>query len=481
MASPPPVILWFFQDLRLDDQPAVAAAVASGRPVIAVFVLDRASPGHWAPGGAALWWLHGSLAALAADLAARGARLILRQGPIGRVLAQLAEETGATEIHGGRAVEPWLRQILADLGPALARRGVTLVAHETRLLFPPERLKTQTGGAFSVFTPFARAAFAAGIADHPTAPPAHINASAQDVPSEDLASWRLRPSRPDWAAEMAEIWTPGAAGAMARLERFLASGFSTYDRDRDIPGHASTSMLSPHLHWGEISPRRVWLAAGHAAPKGGKFLQSFLNEMLWREFSAYLLWHHPHLPEEPLRAEFAAMPWRDDAEAEAAWRRGETGIPIVDAGMRQLWRWGWMHNRVRMIAASLLTKHLMLPWRAGEAWFWDTLVDADLAANAASWQWVAGSGADAAPYFRIFNPVLQGRKFDPEGAYIRRFVPELAALPNEFIHAPWEAPHLVLAAAGVALGRTYPRPIVDLALGRARALDAFAALPRRAA
>jgi deoxyribodipyrimidine photo-lyase len=240
-------------------------------------------------------------------------------------------------------------------------------------------------------------------------------------------------------------------------------------------------MLSPHLHWGEISPRRVWLAACRAAPGGGKFLQSFLNELLWREFSAYLLWHHPRLPEQPLRPEFAAMPWRDDADARLAWRRGETGIPIVDAGMRQLWRWGWMHNRVRMIAASFLVKHLLLPWRAGEAWFWDTLLDADLAANAASWQWVAGSGADAAPYFRIFNPILQGAKFDPNGAYVRRFVPELAALPDEFIHAPWMAPRLVLSAAGVELGKTYPAPIVDLALGRARALAAFAALPRRAA
>lgn len=476
-----PAIVWFFQDLRLDDQPALAAALAAGRPIVPVFVLDTTSPGAWAPGGASRFWLHGSLTALGADLAARGARLVLRRGVMGEELLRLAEETGAAEIHGGRAVEPWLRAAIAALRPALARRGITLHEHETRLLFAPERLKTQNGGAFSVFTPFARAAFAAGIEGEAWPAPATLPGFSGALASDDLATWRLAPTRPDWAAEMRRLWTPGAAGAAARLARFLTDAFPAYDRARDIPGHASTSMLSPHLHWGEISPRRVWQAASRAAPAGGKPLHSFLNELLWREFSAYLLWHHPHLPEQPLRAEFAAMPWREDGAARAAWQQGETGIPIVDAGMRQLWRWGWMHNRVRMIAASFLVKHLLLPWQAGEAWFWDTLLDADLAANAASWQWVAGSGADAAPYFRIFNPILQGRKFDPEGAYVRRFVPELAALPDEFIHAPWEAPGLALRAAGVELGKTYPRPIIDLGLGRARALAAFAALPRRAA
>ena len=476
-----PAIVWFFQDLRLDDQPALAAALAAGRPIVPVFVLDTTSPGAWAPGGASRVWLHGSLTALGADLAARGARLVLRRGVMGEELLRLAEETGAAEIHGGRAVEPWLRAAIAALRPALARRGVVFHEHETRLLFAPERLKTQNGGAFSVFTPFARAAFAAGIEGEAWPAPATLPGFSGALASDDLATWRLAPTRPDWAAEMRRLWTPGAAGAAARLARFLTDALPAYDRARDIPGHASTSMLSPHLHWGEISPRRVWQAASSAAPAGGKPLHSFLNELLWREFSAYLLWHHPHLPEQPLRAEFAAMPWREDGAARAAWQRGETGIPIVDAGMRQLWRWGWMHNRVRMIAASFLVKHLLLPWQAGEAWFWDTLLDADLAANAASWQWVAGSGADAAPYFRIFNPILQGRKFDPEGAYVRRFVPELAALPDEFIHAPWEAPGLALRAAGIELGKTYPRPIIDLGLGRARALAAFAALPRRAA
>ncbi len=476
-----PAMVWFFQDLRLADQPALSAAIAAGRPVVPVFILDTVSPGPWAPGGAGRWWLHGSLAALAEGLAARGARLVLRRGLMAAEILRLAEETGAAEIHCGRAVEPWLRAVMADLRPRLLARGIMLHEHETRFLFAPERLKTQSGHHFSVFTPFARAAHALGVEDRALPAPAAIPGLPRAVPGDDLAAWRLRSVHPDWAAEMRALWTPGTAGAMARLEHFLANTFPAYGSDRDVPGHASTSMLSPYLHWGEISPRLVWLAASRAAPGGGKSRQSFLNEMLWREFSADLLWHHQHLPEQPLRPEFAAMPWREDAAALTAWRRGETGIPIVDAGMRQLWRWGWMHNRVRMIAASFLIKHLLLPWQTGEAWFWDTLLDADLAANAASWQWVAGSGADAAPYFRIFNPVLQGRKFDPDGAYVRRFVPELAALPDDVIHAPWEAQPLVLSAAGVELGRHYPQPIVDLARGRARALAAFAGLPRRAA
>ncbi|MDE2575464.1 MAG: FAD-binding domain-containing protein, partial [Rhodospirillales bacterium] len=309
----------------------------------------------------------------------------------------------------------------------------------------------------------------------PPAPAPDRLPAAPAIASDRLEDWRLLPRRPDWAGGLRASWTPGEAGAAARLAAFLDAGLDGYAARRDLPGIAGTSKLSPHLAWGEISPGAMW---HEAAARGGAGLGVFVNELLWREFSAQLLWHNAELPSAPLRRDFAAMPWREDAPALAAWQRGQTGIPIVDAGMRELWHTGWMHNRVRMVAASFLVKHLMIPWQRGEAWFWDTLVDADLATNAASWQWVAGCGADAAPYFRIFNPVLQGAKFDADGAYVRRFVPELAALPARHIHAPWLAPPAALAAAGIRLGTDYPAPIIDLAAGRARALDAFHALPK---
>jgi deoxyribodipyrimidine photo-lyase len=288
----------------------------------------------------------------------------------------------------------------------------------------------------------------------------------------------LLPTTPDWASGLRETWTPGETAAQARLDRFVAGHLTDYDRLRNRPDLDATSGLSPHLHWGEISPRQVWHAAEAAGAPRGKGTQTFLKELLWREFSYHLLWHRPEMPEQPLKPAFADFPWRNDPKALRAWQRGRTGYPIVDAGMRQLWHTGWMHNRVRMIVASFLIKHLLLPWQEGEAWFWDTLVDADLAANSASWQWVAGCGADAAPYFRIFNPVLQGAKFDPDGAYVRRWVPELARLAAALIHAPWQASPIELNDAGVVLGRTYPAPIVDHSAARARALAALDSITR---
>ena len=287
--------------------------------------------------------------------------------------------------------------------------------------------------------------------------------------SDRLDDWGLLPTKPDWAGGLRATWTPGEQGAADRLDRFLAGAIDDYPNGRDRPDRSGTSMLSPHLRFGEISAATVWHRAGTSH-------KTFIKELLWREFSIHQLWHNPSLPDAPAKPAFAAMPWRDDPASLNAWQQGMTGIPIVDAGMRQLWLTGWMHNRVRMIAASYLIKHAMIDWRAGEKWFWDTLVDADLGANAANWQWVAGSGADAAPYFRIFNPVLQGRKFDPDGAYTRQFVPEIARLNTSHIHAPWEAPPDILRQAGIVLGQSYPHPVVDLAFGRRRALDAFAAL-----
>jgi deoxyribodipyrimidine photo-lyase len=469
-----PVLLWLRRELRLADNQAISAALATGRRVLPVFVLDDDTPGAWAAGGASRWWLHHSLTALTADLAAVGAPLVLRRGAFAQVIPALVAETGAAEIHAGLPTEPWARRCFSALRKALT---VPLHLHRTTLLFEPKSIRTQTGTSYGVFSPYARACLARGLPALPDTAPTRIDAPPAPA-SDRLADWKLLPTRPDWAGGMRDTWTPGEAGARARLKRFLESGLDGYADKRNMPGIPSTSMLSPHLAWGEISPATIWHAA---EAKGGRGLSTYVNELLWREFSAHLLWHHTDLAEIPLREAFAQMPWREDEAGLLAWQRGQTGIPIVDAGMRELWQTGWMHNRVRMIVASFLVKHLLIPWQRGEAWFWDTLVDADLATNAASWQWVAGSGADAAPYFRIFNPVLQGLKFDADGAYVRRYVPELAALPDRCLHAPWEAPELVLKAAGVRLGVTYPHPIIGLPEGRDRALEAFKSISKSAA
>jgi deoxyribodipyrimidine photo-lyase len=474
------VLLWFRNDLRLADNAALQAAVASGCKVLPVFVLDDAAEQRWARGGASRWWLHHSLEALAASLAEHGAPLVLRRGSAAEQIPALAKAVGTKQVHVGAAVEPWARRTDRALADALRADGIALQRHRTTMLFNPDKLRTQAGGVYGVYTPFARACFAAGGPQAPIDAPARI-AGAAPPKSDRLEAWGLLPTRPDWAGGLRATWTPGEAGAVARLRHFLKHGLAEYDARRNLPGIDSTSMLSPHLHFGELSGPVAWHAANNIMHGSGKGLETFQRELLWREFSIHLLWHHPDLPDAPLRPEFARMPWRSDEPGLRAWQRGLTGVPIVDAGMRQLWQIGWMHNRIRMVVASFLVKHLLIPWQDGEAWFWDTLVDADLAANSASWQWVSGSGADAAPYFRVFNPVLQGRKFDPDGAYVRRYVPELARLDDKHIHAPWEAPEDVLSAAGVTLGTTYPRPIVDLAEGRSRALAAYATITGAAA
>jgi deoxyribodipyrimidine photo-lyase len=473
-----PVLLWFRQDLRLTDNPALAAALASVRPVVPVFVLDRETPGAWAPGGAARWWLHHSLAALAASLAGRGSRLVLRRGRAAEAIPRLVEQTGAAAVYASRLYEPWARASDAAVAAALKQRAVPIHGANAALLFEPWTVQTQAGGPFGVYTPFSRACFAAGPPPQPTRAPPRVAAPDRFPPSDRLEDWSLLPTKPDWAGGLRETWTPGETAAQARLDRFVAGHLAEYDALRNRPDLDATSGLSPHLHWGEISPRQVWHAAEAAGAPRGRSTETFLKELLWREFSYHLLWHRPEMPEQPLKPAFADFPWRNDAKALRAWQRGRTGYPIVDAGMRQLWHTGWMHNRVRMIVASFLIKHLLLPWQEGEAWFWDTLVDADLAANSASWQWVAGSGADAAPYFRIFNPLLQGARFDPDGAYVRRWVPELARLPAALIHAPWQATPLELQDAGVTLGRSYPAPIVDHSAARARALAALDSISR---
>ena len=447
-----PVILWFRRDLRLADHAALQAAVSTGRPVVPLFVLDDETSGAWKPGSATRWWLHHSLAALDADLRGRGSRLVLRRGAYADVLPALVAETGAGEIHVGEPIEPWARRSIDALAKTLP-----ITRHRTGLMFHPDSIRTGSGTPYGVFTPYARACRRAFRPHAPAAAPKSLSAPAWPA-SDSLAEWHLLPTKPDWSTAFDH--TPGEAGARTALKAFLP-GVGGYDTQRNLPGVTGTSRLSPHLAWGEISPDAVWAAA---AETGGDGLETYTSELLWREFSANLLWHFPSLPDQPLKPAYAAFPFRTDAAALAAWQHGRTGIPIVDAGMRQLWQSGWMHNRVRMIVASFLIKHLLIDWREGEAWFWDCLVDAELGANSASWQWVAGSGADAAPFFRIFNPVTQGEKFDTDGSYVRRWVKELAHVPAKYVHAPWTAPSPPTG---------YPKPIVDLAYGRARALDAL--------
>ncbi len=455
-----PALVWLRQDLRLADNPALAAAIASGRPVLCLYALDDETPGVWRLGGTSRWWLRHSLQKLSHDLAEIGGRLILRRGA--SALDDIARETGAGAVFWNRCYEPFAVARDTHLKARLIGQGIAAESFGASLLFEPWVPKTGSGGPFRVFTPFWRALQALSEPARPSPPPTSLRGFAAEVASDSLADWNLLPTAPDWAGGLRASWTPGEAGAQARLAQFLDK-LDGYAAGRDRPDVEGTSRLSPHLHFGEISPRQIWHAVRAREAGAGKFL----SEIAWREFSHHLLFHNPTLADEPLDAKFARFAWRGDGAGFTAWTRGRTGYPIVDAGMRQLWQTGWMHNRVRMIAASFLVKHLLIDWRRGERWFWDTLVDADLANNAASWQWVAGCGADAAPFFRVFNPVLQGEKFDPEGAYVRRFVPELAALPDRFIHKPWTAP---------TPPKGYPPPIVDLAEGRARALAAFRAL-----
>ncbi|MCF3945941.1 DNA photolyase family protein [Acidiphilium sp. AL] len=459
-------LLWLRNDLRLADNPALAAALDEGE-VVPLYVLDPVAK----LGGASLWWLHHSLASLRDDIAGRGGHLVVRRGDATKIVPALARKIGAVSVHAGQAHEPWLRESDRAAAEALARLDIPFHRQRSALLLSPEHIASRSGDPYRVYTPFSRAAFDAVHPRSPIAPPDRL-AGGGRVESERLEDWGLLPTQPDWADGLRGAWTPGEAGAWARLGDFLEDDLAAYARERDRPDRSGTSRLSPHLHWGEISIDAVWREASAAKPDGsGK--QTYLKELLWREFAGYLLWHNPKLAVEPLRAEYASFPWRRAPAELRAWQHGRTGIPIVDAGMRQLWQTGWMHNRMRMVTASFLVKHLLIPWQEGAAWFWDCLVDADAANNAASWQWVAGCGTDAAPYFRVFNPVLQGWKFDPDGAYVREFMPELAQLPDKFIQNPWEAPEDVLREAGVTLGKTYPRPIVDLKSGRNRALAAF--------
>jgi len=481
-----PTLLWFRQDLRLADNAALAAAISRGGPVIPVFILEEAGRSPWRLGGASRSWLHHSLAALDGALEERGSTLILAQGPSQRVVEALVSSTGAGAVYWNRRYEPEGIARDAAIKAALGAKGVEAKSFNSALLFEPHTIANKTGRPFQVFTPFWRYCQTLPMAEPVPAPRGRIAAPVRWPDSVPLPDLKLLPAR-GWDRGFYPFWTPGETGAHQRLKTFLSQAIHRYDDERDIPSAEGVSRLSPHLHFGEVGPRQIWAAVRGLSASSGVFPPSrgaskFLAEVGWREFAHHLLFHFPTTPEQPLRTEFAAFPWAEDPQGRRlqAWQRGRTGYPLIDAGMRQLWACGWMHNRVRMVVASFLVKHLRLSWNHGAAWFWDTLVDADLASNTLGWQWSAGCGADAAPYFRVFAPVLQGEKFDPKGHYVRQWVPELARLPDDVLHQPWQAAPSVLARAGVTLGETYPRPIVDHATARAEALEAFKSLRRGA-
>ena len=468
-----PVILWFRRNLRLHDNPALLAAADAGRPVVAMYVADELDAG-----GASRWWLHHSLVRLDAALKAHGAGLVIRSGKPEALLPGLVRAAGAEGVYFSRRYEPQARAQESALEHALAGH-CELQGFDDAVIRHPERVMTGSGTPYKVFTPFWKAAAGLGEPDRPAPVPAAFETTTAGLEPGGVDDLRLLPTAPDWAGGLRETWTPGEDGAFLRLEAACEIA-ADYHQNRDRPDLEGTSRLSPHLHFGELSPRQVWHDIRSATSAGGQEgADALLRQLYWRDFSRYLLYHFPRLPDEPLRREFRKFPWTHDPEGLRAWQRGRTGYPIVDAGMRQLWATGWMHNRVRMIVASFLVKDLLVPWQAGADWFLDTLVDADLANNSASWQWVAGCGTDAAPYFRIFNPVLQGKKFDPMGDYVRRWVPELQRLPARHIHEPWKAGLDEQKAANVIIGEDYPAPIVNHGDARDLALEAYRAIRER--
>ena len=461
-------IVWFRQDLRIRDNPALAAAAKAGN-VMPVFILEDQPGLPWRLGGASRWWLHHSLVALRKDLG----HLVLARGNAQDVLPALVKQANAGAVYWNRCYEPHAIERDRHLKATLRAGGVEVESFNGNLLHEPWEVTSRRDEPIKVFTPFWRASRAKPVGAPLPVPKVKLDGAS--IRGERLEDWGLLPAKPNWASGWERLWQPGEKGALARFKVFTQQALTDYGPHRDRPDLPGTSVLSPHLHWGEISPRQIWAAImpalDHSQQSAGA--EKFLSELGWREFAHHLLYHFPTMPEENWRPEFDAFPWQSNAEGLAAWQRGRTGYPMVDAGMRQLWQTGWMHNRVRMITASFLIKHLRIDWRQGEAWFWDTLVDADLANNAISWQWVAGSGADASPYFRVFNPTLQGRKFDPDGDYIRLWCPELARLSNDDIHAPFDATPTALSGAGVRLGETYPRPIVNHEQARKAALAGY--------
>jgi deoxyribodipyrimidine photo-lyase len=466
-------VVWFRRDLRLRDNPALAHALANHERVVALYVHAPHEDEPWSLGAASRWWLHHALADL--DRQLRG-RLVLRRGSSVDELCRLVDSAGAAAVYWNRLYEPAAIARDTAIKRDLRARGIAAESFAAALLFEPWRVLNRQGKPFRVFTPFWKQLLAQGLPKNPVSvgQPEVDNAvvdRTQGFGGVALAELDLLPNI-GWDQGISAAWRVSREAAEARLDEFVATELERYDTGRDLPATDQVSRLSPYLHFGQIGPREIVAACRDA----GGAASPFLRELGWREFAAYQLYHFPSTCDEPLDGRFERFAWREDAQQLAAWQRGMTGVPLVDAGMRQLWQTGWMHNRVRMIVASFLTKNLLLPWQQGARWFWDTLVDADLASNTLGWQWTAGCGADAAPYFRVFNPVLQGERFDKDGAYVRRWLPELDALADRWVHQPWAAPADVLRKAGIRLGGNYPAPLVDLKASRERALAAWGAI-----
>ncbi|MGR4874246.1 cryptochrome/photolyase family protein [Pseudoxanthomonas sp. LARHCG66] len=466
----PNALVWFRHDLRLDENPALQAALDEGFTPLPVYVHAPAEEGEWVPGAASQAWLGRSLASLDASLRQRGSRLLIRHGPSRCTLQDLIDASGATAVFWNRKYEPATQPRDAAIKQALRDNGLRAESFNGSLLIEPWDIATQQGQPYKVFTPFWRAAQTRLRLPAPWTAPPRLPAVDDAITGVPLEALELRP-RPSWDIGFWETWTPGEAGAREALEVFIEGALNGYRTDRDRPDRTGTSRLSPHLHFGEIAPWRIMAELERVrSAANGADMEGYIRELGWREFAYHLLHHFPHTTTQDLNPRFAHFDWaKVDLAAFEAWQRGRTGVPIIDAGLRELWTTGYMHNRVRMIVASYLTKHLRYHWLHGAHWFWDTLVDADLANNTLGWQWTAGTGADAAPYFRVFNPVTQAEKFDPRGEYIARWVPELAPLPVPLRFAPWQKPDLLAHVAP-----DYPRgPIVDLAEGRDGALAAY--------
>ncbi len=466
-------IVWLRTDLRIRDNAALITASRQGA-IVPVYIHAPEEEGHWAIGAASTVWLHHSLQELASALKEHGVDLILRTGSTIDNLIDIASKVSARKLFFNRRYEPWARELESKLVNRLKQEGIEVEQFDSNLLFRPESILNKQGNPYKVFTPFLKSLPGVAL---PLTQPKQLAGSDQRIESAPLDELKLLP-RINWTKGILEAWQPGEAGAQTHLRKFCKEAVEHYGEGRDRPDKTLVSRLSPYLHFGEISPRVIWHTVHNhcLSAKGTNDGDNFLRQLCWREFAYHLLFHFPETSDHPLRTDFNHFPWIRNESSLKAWQRGNTGYPLVDAGMRELWHTGWMHNRVRMVVASFLVKHLLISWKDGAEWFWDTLVDADLANNTLGWQWVAGCGADAAPYFRIFNPVTQGQKFDPDGLYVRRWVPEIAKLPTKWLHSPWTAPKEELIKAGIQLGGSYPEPIVDHSEARQRALAALATL-----